>query len=236
MSNNKVLIIIPAYNEEKSIERVINKLKNDCPDVDYLVVNDCSKDNTLGVLESIKANYVSAPLNLGIGGGVQTGYKYAKAHGYDIAIQIDADGQHDTAYIYDVIKPIIEGEADIVIGSRFIEKQGFQSSGMRRFGIKFLSTLIRICTGTKVLDVTSGFRAINREYIELYAKEYPTDYPEPEAIVRAAVNGARIGEVPVIMKERTEGTSSITPWKSVYYMIKVSLAIILCRISYRRKK
>lgn len=236
MCNTKVLIIIPAYNEEKSIERVINKLKSDCPDVDYLVVNDCSKDNTLSVLESIKANYVSAPLNLGIGGGVQTGYKYAKDHGYDIAIQIDADGQHDTAYIYDVIKPIVDGKADIVIGSRFIEKQGFQSSGMRRFGIKFLSVLIRICTSTKVLDVTSGFRAINKEYIELYAKEYPTDYPEPEAIVRAAVNGARISEVPVIMKERREGTSSITPWKSIYYMIKVSLAIILCRISYRRKK
>ena len=236
MCNTKVLIIIPAYNEEKSIERVINKLKSDCPDVDYLVVNDCSKDNTLSVLESIKANYVSAPLNLGIGGGVQTGYKYAKDHGYDIAIQIDADGQHDTAYIYDVIKPIVDGKADIVIGSRFIEKQGFQSSGMRRFGIKFLSVLIRICTSTKVLDVTSGFRAINKEYIELYAKEYPTDYPEPEAIVRAAVNGARIFEVPVIMKERSEGTSSITPWKSIYYMIKVSLAIILCRISYRRKK
>lgn len=231
----KVLVIIPAYNEEKSICSVIDKLKTDYPTADYVVINDCSKDSTLQVLEQAKANYINLSMNLGIGGGVQTGYKYALQNGYDIAIQIDGDGQHDTCFLADVIKPIEDGEADIVIGSRFIDKKGFQSSGMRRFGIHFLSTLIVLCCGTKIHDVTSGFRAINREYLELYAKDYPVDYPEPEAIVKASVCGARIQEIPVIMKERETGVSSISPIKSIYYMIKVSLAILLCRISSGRK-
>lgn len=232
----KVLVIIPAYNEEESILNVINKLKADCEGADYVVINDCSTDNTLKKLEAAGASYLNLPLNLGIGGGVQTGYKYALKNGYDIAIQIDGDGQHDTAYLKDVITPIEAGEADIVIGSRFITKEGFQSSGMRRLGIKFLSTLIRMCCTTKVQDVTSGFRAVNREGIRLYAKEYPVDYPEPEAIVKASVMGLRIKEVPVIMKEREAGESSISPLKSVYYMIKVSIAILLCRISSKKVK
>lgn len=231
----KILVIIPAYNEEKSIREVITKLKEDCPEADYVVVNDCSKDHTLQVLETTGANYVSLPLNLGIGGGVQTGYKYAFQNGYDIAVQIDGDGQHDTAYLKQVITAIEDGTADIVIGSRFIDKQGFQSSGMRRLGIRFLSILIQLCCGTKVLDVTSGFRAVNRRFIEEYARDYPIDYPEPEAIVKSSLQGARILEVPVVMKEREHGESSISAWRSIYYMIKVSLAIVLCRLSNSRK-
>lgn len=230
----KVLVIIPAYNEEESISKVIDKLKIDFPTADYIVVNDCSRDDTLKVLKDKKASYVNLPLNLGIGGGVQTGYKYARDNGYDIAIQIDGDGQHDTQFLDTVIEPICTGEAEIVIGSRFINKEGFQSTGMRRFGIKFLSALIRVCCGTKVHDVTSGFRAVSGKYIEMYALDYPVDYPEPEAIVRASLAGAKIKEVPVVMKEREGGTSSIYAWKSIYYMIKVSLAIILCRISNKR--
>ena len=232
----KILVIIPAYNEQDSIINVIKKLKKDFPRADYVVINDCSKDNTLSVLKENNTSFVNLPINLGIGGGVQTGYKYALENGYDIAIQIDGDGQHDTAYLDKVIAPIEEGVADIAIGSRFIDKEGFQSSGMRRAGIKFLSALIKICCGTKVRDVTSGFRAVNRKYIKMYAYDYPTDYPEPEAIVQASVDGARIAEVPVIMKERETGQSSIYAWKSIYYMIKVSLAIIICRISKRRKR
>lgn len=232
----KILVIIPAYNEEETILNVINKLKKDCPRADYVVINDCSTDSTLSKLEEAGASYLNLPLNLGIGGGVQAGYKYALKKGYDIAIQIDGDGQHDTAYLNDVIAPIEAGEADIVIGSRFITKEGFQSSGMRRLGIKFLSLLIRICCGTKVQDVTSGFRAVNREGIGVYAKEYPIDYPEPEAIVKASVMGLRIKEMPVIMKEREAGESSISPFKSVYYMIKVSVAILICRISSKKVK
>lgn len=232
----KILVIIPAYNEEESILNVIEKLKKDCPRADYVVINDCSKDSTLEKLEGADASYLNLPLNLGIGGGVQTGYKYALKNGYDIAIQIDGDGQHDTAYLEEVVAPIEAGEADVVIGSRFITKEGFQSSGMRRAGIKFLSTLIHICSGTKVHDVTSGFRAVNRAGIKLYANEYPVDYPEPEAIVKASVSGLKIKEMPVVMKERETGESSISPLKSIYYMIKVSIAIVICRISSKKVK
>ncbi len=232
----KILVIIPAYNEAESITNVIAKLKQDMPRADYVVVNDCSKDSTMDKLREAEASYLNLPINLGIGGGVQTGYKYALLNGYDIAVQIDGDGQHDTQYLQAVIQPIIAGEKDIVIGSRFLKKEGFQSSGLRRVGITFLSALIRLCSGVKIYDVTSGFRAVSREYIKIYATDYPVDYPEPEAIVMAALAGARVGEVPVIMKERQGGESSISAFKSVYYMIKVSLAVILCRITHRKRK
>ncbi len=227
----KVLVIIPAYNEQESIVYVIDKLKKDCPDVDYVVINDCSKDSTLDILKKNDKTYLNLPINLGIGGGVQTGYLYALQNGYDIAVQIDGDGQHDTEYIQKVIAPIENNEADIVIGSRFIDKEGFQSSGIRRLGIGILSTIIKWVCGIKIYDVTSGFRAVNRTFIERYAKDYPSDYPEPEAIVMAAKYKARIKEVSVIMKERQGGTSSIHAWRSIYYMIKVSLAILLRRFS-----
>jgi hypothetical protein len=232
----KILVIIPAYNEEKNIIGVIEKLKSDVPEADYVVVNDCSTDGTADELRRHGANFVDLPLNLGIGGGVQTGYKYALKNGYDIAVQIDGDGQHDTAYLKDVIAPIERGEADIVIGSRFIDRQGFQSSAMRRAGIRFLSGLIHLCCGIRVRDVTSGFRAVNRAYIKAYAADYPVDYPEPEALVQAAVSNARIQEVPVVMHERRNGESSISPAKSVYYMVKVSIAVVLCRMANRRKR
>ncbi len=227
----RTLIMIPAYNEQNTLADLIEEIKDKCPDADYLVINDCSSDDTKKILKNIGASYVSAPVNLGIGGAVQTGYKYAAKNGYDIAIQVDGDGQHDVSYVKDMVSAIENGKADIVIGSRFIEKEGFQSSGARRMGIHFLSGLIKVMSGTKVKDVTSGFRAVNREYIEVFAKNYPDDYPEPEVIVISALSGAKIAEIPVIMRERTDGVSSINMKKSVYYMIKVSIAIILCRIS-----
>lgn len=229
-----VLIIIPAYNEQDNIENVIYSLKKEALNMDYIIINDCSKDNTAKICSENKFNYISLPVNLGIGGSVQTGYRYAWEHGYDIAIQHDGDGQHDSAYIRQILQPIIHGQADITIGSRFIEKEGYQSSKSRRLGIAFLSRLIYLCSGTKVKDVTSGYRAVNKKFIQFYAENYPADYPEPEAIVAASLNGARIKEVPVVMRERTNGVSSINFTKSVYYMIKVSLAIIICRLTYRR--
>lgn len=228
----KVLVIIPAYNEADNIEKVV-KLVQKKDDVDYIVINDCSEDSTVEILENIEANYINLPVNLGIGGGVQTGYLYAKAMNYDIAIQMDGDGQHDPKYIENLIEPIKKGEADFVIGSRFIDKEGFQSSKMRRLGIVFLSKWIQLCCGVKVKDVTSGFRAVNRELICYFSKEYAQDYPEPEAIVAAAVEGKRIVEVPVIMREREGGVSSIRSLKSLYYMIKVSIAIVLQRFGRR---
>lgn len=228
----KILVIIPAYNESENIEKLINSIREQCPYADYLVVNDCSKDDTEEILQRIGVNYMSNPVNLGIGGTVQGGYIYALKNGYDIAIQVDGDGQHDISYLQKMIEPIEKGEADIVIGSRFIERQGFQSSVGRRFGINFLSGLIHLCTGIRVRDVTSGFRAVNRKFIKIYANNYPQDYPEPEAIVSGVMNGGRIKEVPVVMRERAGGTSSINLWRSGYYMIKVSLAIIICRMSF----
>jgi hypothetical protein len=229
--DKKVLIIIPAYQEEANIKNVVDNIINNYPQYDYLVVNDGSKDNTARICKDNGYSYLDLPINLGIGGAVQAGYKYALKNDYDIAIQIDGDGQHDVSFIEGMLKCMEEENADIVIGSRFIEKQGFQSSMSRRMGIHFLSNLIKICTGKRIHDVTSGFRIVNRKFIDLYASNYPSDYPEPEVIVLALEYGAKIIEEPVVMRERTEGTSSINIVKSIYYMVKVTLAIIICRIS-----
>lgn len=232
----RVLIIVPAYNEQDNIEKVVRNLKEKCPDYDYLIVNDCSRDNTPKICDANGFNHIDLCCNLGIGGGVQSGYLYAYQNGYDYAVQIDGDGQHDPSYIPQMIELSEKENADMVIGSRFITNEGFQSSGMRRFGITFLSGLINLICGAKVKDVTSGFRVANRKFIEFFAKDYADDYPEPEAIVAVTLNGGKVMESPVIMYEREGGTSSISPLKSVYYMIKVSLAILLYRITYKGGK
>lgn len=232
----KVLVIVPAYNEEQNILKTIRDIQKSGPEsIQYLVINDCSTDKTKSVLRQAEANYLDLPINLGIGGGVQTGYRYALEYGYDIAIQFDGDGQHDAQYLQNLIAPIERGEADVVIGSRFLEKEGFQSTGLRRLGINFLSGLIHLLCGVKVRDVTSGMRAVNRSMIERFAADYAQDYPEPEAILAAGLAGAKIVEVPVRMRERQGGVSSINPVRSVYYMIKVSLALILFRLMYGRE-
>lgn len=229
---HRVLLIIPAYNEAENIERVVDNIENNFPQYDYVVVNDGSKDDTRDICKKRRYQYLNLSINLGIGGAVQTGYKYAKDKNYDIAVQIDGDGQHDIAYLERMLPLLKNGEADVVIGSRFIEKEGFQSSAARRTGIRFLSTLIWVCTGCKIKDVTSGFRAVNKKFIKIYSENYPNDYPEPEAIVAAVMHGGVIKECPVVMRERENGTSSINFVKSIYYMIKVTLAILVCRISF----
>ena len=231
MSQQKVLVIIPAFNEEESIDSVIQKIENVSLHykyrVDYLVIDDCSKDRTLDILRNGKRNYVSLPVNLGIGGGMQCGYIYALEKGYDVAVQMDADGQHDPEYLDVIVRPVLEDRADMVIGSRFIMKEGFQSSAARRVGIGFLSRLVRFVCGADIKDVTSGFRAVNKDIVRFFAQEYAQDYPEPESIVSCAKNKFRIREAPVVMHERMGGESSISPAKSVYYMIKVSLGILI---------
>ena len=228
----KPLLIIPAYNEEESLEKVINNLIEHYPQYDYVIINDGSMDRTEEICEKNGYHVINLPINLGIGGAVQTGYQYAKRYGYEIAVQIDGDGQHDVSFLKKVIEPLQKGEADIVIGSRFLEHEGFQSSAGRRIGIGILSGLLRLCTGVRVKDVTSGFRAVNKKFIDIYASDYPSDYPEPEAIITAVMYRGRIREIPVVMKERENGESSINLRKSVYYMIKVTLAILVRRISY----
>lgn len=229
-SNQRVLIIIPAYNEESNILRVVKQLKEIEYPVSYVVINDCSKDDTKKILLENSINHVDLPVNLGIGGAVQTGYIYANEAGYDIAIQLDGDGQHNPEYIINLIDALNKEDADVVIGSRFVENQGFQSTFMRRMGIKILSTLIKITTGQTVLDATSGFRATNRKGIELFARDYAQDYPEPEAIITASKAGLKTIEIPVVMEERSSGKSSIGGLSSLYYMIKVSIAIIICSL------
>lgn len=228
----KILVIIPAYNEAENIVRVVKHMMETAPQYDYLVVNDGSTDATLKLCKQENFHYLDLPINMGIGGAVQAGYIYAYKNDYDIAVQMDGDGQHDIAYLDRLLKPLLTKEADVVIGSRFLEKEGFQSSKSRRMGINILSMLIRMTTGKKIMDVTSGYRAVNRMFIEIYSKDYPTDYPEPEAIVEAIMHLGVVKEVPVQMRAREGGTSSITFKKSVYYMIKVTLAILVCRLSY----
>lgn len=232
----RTLVIIPCYNEQDSIEQVIADLKSAVPECDYLVVNDCSTDNSRDILLKGGYNHISLPANLGIGGGVQSGYLYAVQNGYDITVQMDGDGQHNPIYLRDVIAPVAAGELDMCVGSRFITKEGFQSGAIRRLGIRILSGLIRILSGAKVRDVTSGFRACNRELTEFYAENYAQDYPEPEAIVSAVTNGWRVGEVPVVMEERKAGVSSIGPLSGIYFMVKVSLALVVYRFILPKRK
>lgn len=230
----KILVIIPCYNEQESIERVIENLKANAPFADYLIVNDCSTDKTLRILQANGMNYINNPVNLGIGGGVQAGYLYARENSYDVAVQMDGDGQHDPKYLEKVCAPVIDGTYDMCIGSRFIEKEGFQSSFMRRLGINIISFMIKLFTGKKIYDVTSGYRACNKELINFFADNYADDYPEPEAIITSVLSGFKVGEVPVVMVERQGGTSSIRSLKSAYYMIKVCLALVVDRIKVRK--
>lgn len=237
-SQMKCLIIIPAYNEAESIERIVDNIIQNYPQYDYVVVNDGSTDATRKICKENRYQVLNLPINMGIGGAVQTGYRYAMDNGYDMAVQIDGDGQHDIAFLEGMIRHMEEEKVDCVIGSRFVTKEGFQSSGLRRTGIQFLSILGFVLTGVRVRDITSGYRLVNRKFIQIFARDYPADYPEPEAIVIAAIHGGKIREYPVVMKERETGTSSITLKRSVYYMIKVTLAMLIRRLSFgvRRQK
>ena len=234
----KCLIIIPAYNEAGNIENVIDNLMAKYPQYDYVIVNDGSVDATKEICQKRRYQVLNLPVNMGIGGAVQTGYRYALENQYDMAVQIDGDGQHDVAFLEGMITCMEEEKADCVIGSRFVKKEGFQSSGLRRTGIQFLSILGLILTGVRVRDITSGYRLVNRRFIQIFAQDYPADYPEPEAMVIAAIHGGKIKEYPVVMRERENGTSSITFKKSVYYMVKVTIAMLIRRLSFgvRRQK
>ena len=232
----KILVIIPCYNEEANIVSTVERLRATCPQVDFLIINDCSTDRSAELLTEHGYPFLDLPVNLGIGGGVQCGYRYARANGYDVAVQMDGDGQHDPAYLMQVVQPVLDGKLDMCIGSRFITHEGFQTSFMRRVGIRFLSAMIRILCGRKVADVTSGFRATNAEMTAFFADHYASDYPEPEAILAASLKGFRVGEAPVVMHERLGGVSSISAVKSVYYMLKVSMSLIIDRLAIRRQR
>lgn len=226
----KKLVIIPAFNEEGNLEKTIKDIKDNAPDFDYVIINDCSTDKTLEMCRRHGFSYLNLPVNLGIGGAVQTGYRYAYYHGYDIAVQFDGDGQHSASHLEDMVTTLIDTESDMVIGSRFIEKEGFQSSGLRRIGIKYFTGIIKLLTGKKITDPTSGMRMVNKKLLEKFTDEYPKDYPEPESVVTILAEKYKVTEIPVVMNEREEGVSSISLKNSVYYMIKVSFAILIARM------
>lgn len=231
MQKVRILSIIPAYNEEGSIEGVIKGIKKHLSDVDILVVNDCSTDKTSEVVAKIPdVNLINLPINLGIGGAMQTGYKYAYENGYDFAMQIDGDGQHDPAEAHKLTKEMQDSKVDMVIGSRFLEKTGYQQSFFRKLGIGIFESLIRALIHQKITDSTSGFRIVNKKVIKKFAEYYPTDYPEVEVLVYLDNAGFKFKEVSVKMENREHGNSSITTLKSMYYMIKVIYSMIISKM------
>jgi glycosyltransferase involved in cell wall biosynthesis len=226
----KILIIIPCYNEEASLPLVLDELHNTILPDDYemsiVVINDCSKDNTAMVARQHKAILIDLPMNLGIGGAVQTGIKYARMHNFDFAVQLDGDGQHPPNEIVKLINAHNNHASDVIIGSRFIEKQGYQSSFIRRIGIRYFYRLNRIFTGNYIFDSTSGFRMLNKRAIAIAANNYPDDYPEPESLVIFAKAGLTIKEVQVNMRGRLGGVSSINHSASLFYTLKVSIGML----------
>ena len=236
MKNEKILLIIPAYNESEGIVGVIEKVKVYCEksdyDIDYLVINDGSTDNEEEILLSHQIEHIELIQNLGIGGAVQTGYLYAEKYHYDIAVQFDGDGQHDIDSLPHLIDPIINKEADFTVGSRFVQDSisDFKSTGARQLGIRILSRLIKWTSKIKIKDVTSGYRAGNRKVIEQFAKRYPSKYPEPESYMHLFAKNIRVQEVGVQMFERMTGESSINLRKAISYMIDVSLSILIAAL------
>jgi glycosyltransferase involved in cell wall biosynthesis len=223
----KILVIVPAFNEEGAISDVIREIRDIGLKLDILVVNDGSDDRTEFEVRATGCKVVSLPFNLGIGGAVQTGFKYAANNRYSIAIQVDGDGQHIASEIPKLIDPIQNQKADVVIGSRFLEKKGYTTSWIRKGGVAVFMALNSLVLKQKISDNTSGFRAYNSKAIQFLAEYYPQDYPEPESVILLGTNGFRLAEVPARMRERAHGQSSISAARSIYYMVKVVLAIFV---------
>jgi len=224
----KRLAIVPAFNEQDSIGRVIDEIRAFDSGFEIVVVDDGSTDRTAAVAAERLVHVLRLPFNLGIGGAVQTGYRFALEGGYDVAVQVDGDGQHDAAQLSRILKPLLEGDADLVVGSRFADTgAAYRSSPVRRVGIRIFAGIVSAVVRQRVTDTTSGFRAVNRRGITLFAADYPHDYPEVEATVMCVKHRLRLTEVPVTMRERSGGRSSITALRAVYYMTKVLLAIFV---------
>jgi hypothetical protein len=223
----KILVIVPAYNEEKNVTDVITDLRGSFPGGDILVINDGSQDNTSGIAKNLGVNVIDLPYNLGIGGAMQTGFVYALSGGYDVAVQFDGDGQHLATEIRKILRPFERNGADLVVGSRFLSEAGFTSSIQRRLGAKILSFVVSTLIGKRITDTTSGFRVYSKRAIEFFSSIYPEDYPEVEAFILAHKKGLVIEEVPAEITERKFGKSSITVKRAIYYMVKVLLAIFV---------
>ena len=232
----RVILIIPAYNEAENILRVCDSIKkynkNHSDHYDFIVINDCSTDSTSKICHQNHLPIVDLIQNLGIGGAVQTGYKYALQENYDIAVQFDGDGQHNINHVKDLIAPIAKNQADLVIGSRFIDKNldTFKSSTLRRLGIKIIAKFMHFATGKTIFDTTSGFRACSKDIIKEFAADYPLEYPEPLTTAEIIKKDYRIKEIPTTMNARIAGQSSINSWKNIYYMVNVCLSLLVIKI------
>jgi len=227
LAGRRALVVVPAYNEAEAIARTVRDLRRQAPWADVLVVNDGSTDETPERARAAGAKVLDLPVNLGIGGAVQTGYRYAHENGYDLAFQFDGDGQHRARRLADLARPLLAAEADLVVGSRFLRPRGATSSVGRIAGIRVLAAAVSAVTGRRITDPTSGFRGVGRCGIELFAQVYPQDYPEPESLVLAHKHGLRVTEVPAAMRRRRGGVSSIPFWVGVHYMAKVLLAVLM---------
>jgi glycosyltransferase involved in cell wall biosynthesis len=221
------IALVPAYNEEASLARVIGEIRAYDPELAIVVVDDGSTDRTSLVARAEGAHVLRLPFNVGIGGAVQTGYQYALEHGFDLAIQVDGDGQHDPSEIGRLLEPILDGRADMVVGTRFAEGGGYRGTRLRRVGIHLFAGIVSLMVRQRVTDTTSGFRAVNRRVIRLFAVDYPHDYPEVEATVVLSRHGLGMLEIPVQMRVRETGSSSITALRAAYYMVKVLLALFI---------
>ena len=231
MNEGRTVAIVPAFNESGAIGRVVDEIRAFDPSIDVLVVDDASSDDTASIAEAHGATVLSLLFNVGIGGAVQTGFRFALEEGYGTAVRLDGDGQHDASELGKLLAPIERGTADLVIGSRFVESGGsYRPPLARRIGIRVFARLVSILGGQRVTDTTSGFLALDRVGIELFAAEYPHDYPEVEATLVALRSGLRLSQVHVEMRERETGSSSITFVRSLYYMVKVSLALLVASL------
>ena len=223
----RCVAIVPAYNEEASIAEVVSELRAFDPELEVVVIDDGSTDSTAACAAEAGARVLRLPLNLGIGGAVQAGYMYALDRGFDIAVQVDGDGQHDAGELGRLLEPVLAGRADMAIGTRFSGLRAYRAPLARRIGIGMFAALVSLRVRQRMTDTTSGFRAVNRRGIRLFAADYPHDYPEVEAVVTAARGNLRVCEVPVLMRPRLAGQSSITTIRSFYYVVKVLLALFV---------